>query len=204
VLGDIDPNPWQTDTCIGEWHYKLGAKYKSPKKVIDMLVDIVSKNGNLMLNIPLPATGMPDAEEFKILEGITAWMRTNGEGIYATRPWKVYGEGPSTAVVIKTDPTKFDPNEGKKPDLGATDVRFTTKGETLYAFVMGWPEDGVAKIASLALDGPQKPMKAVDVRMLGQEEPLKFVHDGSGLRVTLKGEKPATAAIGVALRVRFV
>ncbi|QMV20307.1 glycoside hydrolase [Granulicella sp. 5B5] len=204
VLGDIDPNPWQTDTCIGQWHYKLGAKYKSPKKVIDMLVDIVSKNGNLMLNIPLPATGMPDAEEFKILEGITAWTRTNGEGIYATRPWKVYGEGPSTKVVIKTDPTKFDPNEGKKPDLGATDVRFTTKGETLYAFVMGWPEDGVAKIASLALDGPQKPMKAMDVRMLGQEEPLKFVHDGSGLRVTLKGEKPATAAIGVALRVRFV
>lgn len=204
VLGDIDPNPWQTDTCIGEWHYKLGAKYKSPKKVIDMLVDIVSKNGNLLLNIPLPATGVPDAEEMKILEGITAWTSVNGEAIYATRPWKVYGEGPSTKVVIKTDPTKFDPNEGKKPDLAVSDVRFTTKGDTLYALVMGWPEDGVVKIASLALDGPQQPMKAVDVRMLGQEEPLKFVHDSSGLRVTLKGAKPATAEIGLGLRVRFV
>ena len=204
VLGEIDPIPWQTDTCIGDWHYKLGAKYKSPKKVIDMLVDIVSKNGNLLLNIPLPATGVPDAEELKILEGITAWTSTNGEAIYATRPWKVYGEGPSTKVVIKTDPTKFDPNEGKKPDLAASDVRFTTKGDTLYALVMGWPEDGVVKIDSLALDGPQKPMKAVDVRMLGQEEPLKFVHDGSGLRATLKGAQPATADIGIGLRVRFV
>jgi alpha-L-fucosidase len=203
VLGEIDPVPWQTDTCIGEWHYKVGAKYKSPKKVIDLLVDIVSKNGNLMLNIPLPASGMPDPEELKILEGITAWTSVNGEAIYATRPWKIYGEGPSTKVVIKPNGQEFDPNEGKKPDLAATDVRFTTKGETLYAMVMGWPE-GELTIESLALDGPQKPMKAVDVRMLGQEKPLKFVHDGRGLRVTMKGDRPMTSDIGVALRVRFV
>ena len=73
ILNQIDPHPWQTDTCIGDWHYKLGEHYKSPKKVIDMLVDIVSKNGNLLLNIPLPASGMPDPEELRILAAITEW-----------------------------------------------------------------------------------------------------------------------------------
>ena len=128
VIGEIDPVPWQTDTCIGQWHYKVGAKYKSAKKVIDMLVDIVSKNGNLLLNFPLPASGELDPEEMKILEGVTAWTSVNGEGIYATRPWKIYGEGPSTKVVIKPSGKEFDPNEGKKPDLAAADIRFTTQG----------------------------------------------------------------------------
>ena len=117
VLNEIDPNPWQTDTCIGDWHYKLGANYKTPKKVIDLLVDIVSKNGNLLLNIPLPASGMPDPEELRILEAITQWTSINGEAIYSTRPWKIHGEGPSTKVVIKPNGKEFDPNEGKQPDL---------------------------------------------------------------------------------------
>jgi alpha-L-fucosidase len=106
-------------------------------------------------------------------------------------------------VVIKPNGQEFDPNEGKKPDLGATDVRFTTKGETLYAYVQGWPA-GELTIGSLALGGPQQPQKAVDVRMLGHEEALKFTHDGTGLKVTLPANKPATADIGFALRVRFV
>jgi alpha-L-fucosidase len=204
VLSAIDPIPWQTDTCIGGWHYKVGQKYKTPKKVIDMLVDIVSKNGNLLLSIPLPATGVPDPEEIKILESITAWTQTNGEAIFATRPWKIYGEGPSTKVVIKPSGKEFDPNESRKPDLTMSDIRFTTKGETLYALVMGWPENGVVDIESLALGGAQKPMKAVDVRMLGQEEPLQFTHDGKSLRVTLKGEPLPSASMGIGLRVRFV
>ena len=203
VLDDISKAPWQTDTCIGGWHYKVGERYKTPKKVIDLLVDIVSKNGNLLLNFPLPASGELDAEEMKTLEGITAWMAVNGEGIFATRPWTVYGEGPSTKVVVKTNGKEFDPNEGKKPDLGAKDIRFTTKGETLYAFVQGWPE-GELVVESLALEGAQKPRKAVDVRLLGRDEALVFRHDGSGLQVTLPAAKPATADVGVTLRVRFV
>jgi alpha-L-fucosidase len=138
-----------------------------------------------------------------VLEGITAWMRVNDEGIFYTRPWKIYGEGPSTKVVIKPNGQEFDPNEGKKPDLVADDVRFTTKGETLYAFVMGWPA-GTCNIGSLALDGPQQPKKAVDVRLLGTEQPLKFTHDTSGLHVTFPANKPPTSDIGVTLRVRFV
>jgi alpha-L-fucosidase len=203
VLGEIDPIPWQTDTCIGDWHYKVGEKYKTPKKVIDLLVDIVSKNGNLLLNFPLPASGELDPEEMKVLEGITAWTRVNGEGIYGTRPWKIYGEGPSTKVVIKPNGQEFDPNEGKKPDLVAEDIRFTTKGDTMYVFVMGWPA-GDLKIGSLALGGPQQPMKAVDVRMLGNEEPLKFTHDATGLKVMFPANRPPASDIGVTLRVRFV
>jgi alpha-L-fucosidase len=203
VLDTISPFPWQTDTCIGGWHYKVGEKYKTPKKVIDLLVDIVSKNGNLLLNFPLPASGELDAEEVKVLEGITAWMRTNGEGIYFTRPWKVYGEGPSTHVVIPSTGKEFNPNEGKKPDLTAADIRFTSRGETLFAFIQGWPA-GSTVISSLATTSPQKPEKVVDVRMLGRGEPLRFTQDAGGLRVTLPTEKPATADIGITLKISFV
>ncbi len=91
VANEILPEPWQTDTCIGNWHYKRGIQYKTPKTVIDMLCDIVSRNGNLMLNFPLPNSGMLDADELKVLDGITEWMAVNSEGIYGTRPWKVAG-----------------------------------------------------------------------------------------------------------------
>jgi len=87
-------NPWQTDTCIGNWHYDREAKYKSPKYVVDLLVDIVSRNGNLMLNFPLPNSGELDYEEMVILDEITKWMAINSEGIHATRPWKIFGDGP--------------------------------------------------------------------------------------------------------------
>jgi alpha-L-fucosidase len=202
VLNDIDPVPWQTDTCIGEWHYKVGEHYKSAKNVIDLLVDIVSKNGNLLLNFPLPASGELDPEELKTLADVTEWMSTNGEGVFATRPWKIFGEGPSTKVVIKSNGQEFDPNESKKPDLGAKDIRFTAKGDTLYAFVQGWPH-GELKIESLALGGLQQPMKALDVRLLGHDAPLRFVHDHTGLRVSFPAQGPPGSDIGVTLRVRF-
>src|SRR5206468_6806833 len=96
VVDTIWPRPWQTDTCIGHWHYERGIPYKSPKIVIDLLADIVSRNGNLMLNFPLPASGMPDDNELAILSEVTDWMAVNGEAIYATRPWVLFGEGPAT------------------------------------------------------------------------------------------------------------
>ena len=92
-----------------------------------MLVDIVSKNGNLLLNFPLPANGELDPQEIQVLEGITAWMQMNGEkaAIRHSAMQKIYGEGPSTKVVIrKASGKEFDPNEGKKPDLVAEDIRF--------------------------------------------------------------------------------
>ena len=104
--------------------------------MIDLLADIVSKNGNLLLNFPLPNSGELDFEEMEMLEGITAWMAINSEGIYASRPWKIYGEGPSTKAKIETG--NF--NEDKQKDLPPRMFASLPKGGTLYAFVMGWPE----------------------------------------------------------------
>ena len=94
VVDAIWPRPWQTDTCIGDWHYKRGITYKSAKTVVDLLADIVSRNGNLMLNFPLPNSGMLDDDELKVLSGITDWMAVNSEAIHDTRPWKIFGDGP--------------------------------------------------------------------------------------------------------------
>jgi alpha-L-fucosidase len=94
----ILPQPWQTDTCIGSWHYDANIfkyhYYKDAASIIRMLADIVSKNGNLMLSVPLQRDGQPDADEIKIVSEIGAWLKVNGDAIYATRPWKIYGEGP--------------------------------------------------------------------------------------------------------------
>jgi alpha-L-fucosidase len=200
VLEAISPSPWQTDTCIGDWHYKRGVAYKSPKKVIDLLVDIVSKNGNLLLNFPLPNSGELDYAERVTLDGITAWMAINSEGIYATRPWKVFGEGPSTRVVVKSNGKEFDPNEGKKPDLTASDLRFTTKGSTLYAFVQGWPK-GPAIIESFGSASPQNPPKVTGVSILGHSENLKFTQESAGLKVTMPSTPTPLADIGITLKI---
>ncbi len=121
----ILPYPWQTDTCLGGWHYNKFEyeknRYKSAKAVIHMLADIVSKNGNLLLNVPVRGDGSIDEKEEAILEGIAAWMNTNQESIFATRPWKVFGEGPASAgVELKAQGF----NEGKGKPFTAEDIRF--------------------------------------------------------------------------------
>jgi alpha-L-fucosidase len=194
VSDAISANPWQTDTCIGQWHYQRGQKYKSPKKVIDLLTDIVSKNGNLLLNFPLPNSGELDFEEMEVLKGITAWMQVNSEGIYSTRPWKIYGEGPSTQVKIVTG--NF--NEDKQNDLTAEDVRFTAKGTTVYAFVQGWPGKEAA-VQALGLESPQQPGKILKVELLGHKGDLNWKQDIGALKVQMPEEK--ISDIGIALKV---
>lgn len=196
VADGISPNPWQTDTCIGQWHYKRGQVYKSPKQVIDLLCDIVSKNGNLLLNFPLPNSGELDPQEMKVLEGITAWMAVNSEGIYSTRPWKIYGEGPSTKVQLDT--THF--NENKRAAFTASDIRYTSKGNTLYAFVMGWPEKE-ATVPALGLASPQQPGKVLKVELLGYDGSLNWKQDDAALKVQMPAEK--ISDIGVALRIEL-
>jgi len=150
-------------------------------------------------DFPLPNSGELDSDEMNTLNGITSWMQVNSEGIYSSRPWKVYGEGPSTKVVIAKNGKEFDPNEGKKPDLGSSDVRFTTKGSTLYAFVQGWPTSE-AIITSLATNSPHA-QKITSAHMLGHSESLKFTQKADGLHVTLPSSKPATADIGITLKL---
>ncbi len=194
LANEIRPAHWQTDTCIGGWHYDINVfnkhRYKTPKTVVDMLVDIVSQNGNLMLNFPLPNSGQLDSDEMKVLEGITGWMAVNSEGIYSTRPWKIYGEGPSTHA---EKPGGGFNERGRKP-LTADDVRFTTKGNTLYVFVMGWPEKEAA-IHALGTASAQAPAKIQYVELLGHKGRLTWRQEADGLRVQLPAEKPSDYAV---------
>ena len=191
VLDEISANPWQADTCIGNWHYSRGIQYKSPKFVIDMLVDVVSRNGNLMLNFPLPNSGMLDDEELRILRDITEWMDVNGEAIYATRPWKISGSGPGTKKPASSE-TNF--NEKDRKDLTPEDVRFTTKGATLYAFVMGMPEKQ-ALVPPLATTSDLRAGKIAQVEMLGFPGKLTWVQDEAGLRIGLPETRPCKYAM---------
>jgi len=195
VAGGIPQKPWQTDTCIGQWHYNKEATYKTPKRVIDMLVDIVSRNGNLMLNFPLPNSGELDAQELKILDEITRWMAVNSEGIYSTRPWKVFGEGPVATAPPGTAGRGDGFNERNRTDFTAQEIRFTTRGRNLYAFVMGWPETAVVK--SLATTSPVATFKVKNVELLGFQGRLKWTQDEKGLTVQLPSEKPSDYAVAL-------
>jgi len=190
VVDKIWPQPWQTDTCIGNWHYQRGMQYKTPKRIIDMLVDVVSRNGNLMLNFPLPASGMLDLEELNILGAITGWMAVNADAIHGTRPWKMFGEGPGTASSAQGG--QF--NENARKDLTAEDVRFTTKGGVLYAFVMGWP-DYQTVIHPLALKTALRVGAIQSVELLGFDGKIDWVQDEAGLKVLTPPRKPCDHAI---------
>jgi alpha-L-fucosidase len=175
VADGIKSQPWQTDTCVGDWYYKNGIKYKTPTTVIQMLVDIVSKNGNLLLNLPLRADGTLDAEEEHILASLAEWISINGEAIYGTRPWKVYGEG-------KTSPKGAMFNESKL-DYTPEDIRFTTKGGSLFAFALAWPSSGTLMIRALANTSVQS------VHMLQGGDALKWTQDPNGLSIQLPAEQ---------------
>ena len=198
VVDGIWPRPWQTDTCIGDWHYNKDrvGKYKSAKTVVDLLIDIVSRNGNLMLNIPLPASGMPDSEELKVLDGITQWMAVNSEGIYATRPWKIFGAGPQSEITKGDKGAVFDNlqfNEKNRKEFSSEDVRFTTKDKTLYTFFMGWPAASQIIIKPLATNSAQKTGTIQNVELLGVGK-VAFTRDEEGLKVTLPMQKPCEHA----------
>jgi len=193
IANEIRPHPWQTDTCIGNWHYKRGIRYKTPKTVVDMLCDIVSRNGNLMLNFPLPNSGMLDSEELRVLDGITQWMAVNSEGIYGTRPWKISGNAPPPAP---DGGRGAGFNERNRKDLTAADVRFTTKSDVLYAFLMGWPETEAA-VSELGLGGKLSVGKIRNVELLGHKGRLPFTQDAAGLKVVMPAEKPCEHAVAL-------
>jgi alpha-L-fucosidase len=190
VATGILPAPWQTDTCIGSWHYQRSIfdqhKYKTTPQVIQMLIDIVSKNGNLMLSVPVRGDGTIDEDEVAFLESLAKWMPINGEAIFATRPWTVYGEGPSVSGPVAAG--QFGGARDVRP-YTAADIRFTRKGDTLYAFMMDWPGEQ-ATITSL---GAGKG-KVASVELLGHQGELQFTQDADGLKVKLPAEKPCDFA----------
>ncbi|MEI7733169.1 MAG: alpha-L-fucosidase [Verrucomicrobiota bacterium] len=189
----IEPFVWQTDTCIGGWHYNRGIYdkhgYKTPATVIHLLADIVSKNGNLLLNVPVRGDGTIDEDETKCLEGIAAWMRLNSEAIFGTRPWKVYGEGYKSA---KAGAGNF--NEGKGNQYTAEDMRFTTKGDMLYAIVFGWPDSGKFVVKTLGKKQAGLKGDITSVELLGASTTAAFERTEAGLSVTLPQQKVGDCA----------
>jgi alpha-L-fucosidase len=192
----IEPFVWQTDTCIGNWHYDRRIYdrngYKSARTVIHTLSDVVSKNGNLLLSVPVRADGTIDEKERAVVEEIAEWMKTNSESIFDTRPWKVFGEGPAMEGAAPMTDQGF--NEGKGKPFGAADMRFTSKGETLYCTLLGWPEEGKAIIKSLAANSGHYDKRIQKIQLLGTDAPLTFTRDEKGLLVTMPEKKTGNHA----------
>jgi alpha-L-fucosidase len=192
---EIEPLPFQTDTCIGDWHYNRDIyarhAYKSAGTVIRMLADVVSKNGNLLLSIPVRGDGTIDDQEESVLDGIAGWMSVNKESIVGTRPWKIFGEGPAS-MGAKLSAQGF--NEGKGLPFTAQDVRFTTKGKNLYAIVLGWPTNGVSVAALGKTKGYWgRPIRAVE--LLGSGEKIQWTQTENALIIEQPREKPSSIAI---------
>lgn len=195
VAEGFRPNPWQTDTCIGSWHYDrkvfLEHKYKTTGQVVRMLADIVSKNGNLLLSIPVRPDGTIDEDEVAFLEGMARWMDINGESIFGTRPWKIYGEGPSTESVPEAGQFGGARDVQSKP-FTAEDIRFTQKGNALYAIIMAWPKERSVTIKSLKMDSKFLEGKKISaVSLLGHPGTVASKRDNTGLNIELPASAPS-------------
>jgi alpha-L-fucosidase len=205
VATGIRPQPWQTDTCIGQWHYSRAVaeqnKYKTVGQVVDMLLDIVSKNGNLMLSVPVRGDGTIDEHEVAFLEGMAAWMKTNAEGIFGSRPWKLYGEGPSTVETPEAGQFGGARDVRSKP-YTIEDIRFTTKADALYAYLLAPQPATQAVIKSLGTNSPHTGGSRVkDVTLVGGGK-LEWSQGEQGLNVKLPERFSGSEAVG--LRVRGV
>ncbi len=201
VAEGIQPFAWQTDTCIGEWHYNRRVfeehRYKTVAQVVRMLADIVSKNGNLLLSVPVRGNGEIDEDEVAFLQGMSKWMDVNSEAIYATRPWVVYGEGPSTVEKAETGTFGGARDVRSKP-YTAEDIRFTKKADILYAIIMELPTDRTVVVKSLALRSPNiGTHKITTVTLLGDQRSLTWSQDEQGLHVTLPATLPSEHAIAL-------
>ncbi len=190
VMPGINPDPWQTDTSIGDWYYNKNWKFRPVSWTIHMLVDIVSKNGNLLLNVVQRPDGSLDPEVEQSLEQLAAWIKIHGEGIYGTRPWLTYGEGP-----VRTKGGHF------KEDFTYTarDIRFTSKAGKLYAFALGWPDEGQLLIRSLPQVPGTSSNRISHVELVGASGKLKWTQTSEGLSVSLPQKR--TSDVAIALRI---
>lgn len=187
-LADIRPRFWQTCTSVSRnsWGYINHHRYKTAGSIVGDLADIVSKNGTLLLNIGPRADGtIPEIEQQMLLD-IGRWLEVNGEAIYGTRPFKVFGEGPT-----KVSGGSFA--DTQRADYTAQDIRFTLKGDTLYAIALAWPE-GEVTIHSLAASAGLAAGKAKAVELLGCDAKLTWSQDARGLRIRMPRERPCEHA----------
>jgi len=176
--------PWQTDTSVSihSWGYVENDEYRDAKSLIAELVDVVSKNGNLLLNVGPKSDGTIPEQAQTILLQMGAWLRVNGEAIYGTRPWLVYGEGPTRVM--------SDAMNSDKQDYTSEDVRFTTNNGVLYAIALGWPPSGELRLRSLPRNTPYLSASVCSVQLLGSSTKLSWTQGDDGLRIKLPMTKP--------------
>ena len=183
---EIMEQPWQSCSCIGGWHYNTSIYennwYKSAADVVKLLVDIVSKNGNLLLSVPLRADGTFDEKEEKILNEFGDWMNINKEAILDTRPWEIFGEGPIAEADIKINAQGF--NEGSYSRATAQEIRFTQTKKDLYATVLAWPTEKQILIKSLSDESKLFPGKISRVELLGYGK-VPFTRTDKGLLINM-------------------
>jgi alpha-L-fucosidase len=182
-LAGIRPTYWQTDTSVSNksWGYIEHDTFKSPVFIVDQLADVVSKNGNLLMNIGPRSDGTIPDEVQQVLLAVGQWLKVNGDAIYGTRPWKTYGEGPTEVQAGSFHDADTRP-------YTAQDFRFTTKGSDLFAIEMGWPGSGEAVIHALGADGlPGQHIRSIS--LLGSEAKLSYEQETDGLHIKLP-EKP--------------
>jgi len=181
-LNDIRPLYWQTDTSISNksWGYIEHDSFKSPQAIVHQLVDIVSKNGNLLVNFGPRSDGTIPDEVQTVLREVGSWLKINGEAIYGTRPWKIYGEGPTKIVEGAFHDTEAQPFTDR-------DFRFTTKQDVLYACELGWPSGGKAVIHSFTA-AQFVGRKATAVSLLGSTSPIPFDVQNDGMHLRLPSQ----------------
>ena len=196
VPEDIQELPWQTCTCIGTWHYDKHVYYddwyKSAAQVVAMLVDVVSKNGNLLLSVPLKGDGTLDPTERRIVGEIGHWMQINGESIYETRPWVIFGEGPQADGENPIQVQGF--NEGKLT-YSAADIRFVRKGDkVLYVTLLGVPKADIT-VRALGSRTVHNSRRIRSVTLLGSEEKLSWTQSRESLVIGRPSEVPSPEAL---------
>ena len=186
--------PWIDDLSIGigSWGYVQGLEIRDPTEVIRGFVDRVSRGGGLLLSLSPTAAGEIPADQQALLREMGNWLKVNGEAIYGTRPWKIFGGGPGTDAAASGKQQSF--NERNRKLLTAEDYRFSTKGETLYAFVMGRPEREVA-LAALGIKGQPGAGKIRHVEMLGFKGRLEWSQDDADLKVKVPQQRLTDHAV---------